>query len=39
MVEYTLILVLVWVVVVAVLAALGGQIKTVFTHVIQALGG
>ena len=39
MVEYALILVLVSVVVVAVLTALGGQIKTVFTHVITALGG
>jgi pilus assembly protein Flp/PilA len=39
MVEYALILVLVSVVVVAVLTALGAEIKTVFTHVIQALGG
>ena len=39
MVEYALILVLVSVVVVAVLTALGAQVKTVFTHVIQALGG
>lgn len=39
MVEYSLILVLVSVVVAAVLTALGSQIKTVFTHVIQALGG
>jgi Flp pilus assembly pilin Flp len=39
MVEYALLLVLVSVVVVAVLTALGAEIKTVFTHVIQALGG
>jgi Flp pilus assembly pilin Flp len=39
LVEYALLLVLVSVVVVAVLTALGSQIKTVFTHVIQALGG
>lgn len=38
MVEYALILVLVSVAVVAVLAAFGAQIKTVFTHVIQSLG-
>ncbi len=37
MVEYALILVLVSVVVVAVLTALSGQLKTVFTHVIQSL--
>ena len=39
MVEYALILVLISVVVVAVLTALGAQIRTVFTHVIQTLGG
>lgn len=38
MVEYALILVMVSVVVIAVLTALGAQIKTVFSHVIQALG-
>jgi Flp pilus assembly pilin Flp len=40
MVEYALIVVLVYVsvMVVAVLTALGVQIKTVFQHVIQTLG-
>lgn len=38
MVEYALILVLVSVMVVAILTALGAQLKTVFTHVIQSLG-
>lgn len=38
MVEYALILVLVSVMVIAVLTALGAQIKVVFTHVIQSLG-
>ena len=38
MVEYALILVLVSVMVVAILTALGAQLKTVFNHVIQSLG-
>jgi pilus assembly protein Flp/PilA len=38
MVEYALILVLVAVMVVAILTALGAQLKTVFAHVIQSLG-
>lgn len=39
LVEYALTLVLVAVVMVTVLAALGRQITTVFTHVASALGG
>ncbi len=39
MIEYALVLVLVAVVVVAVLATLGSQIKGVFTNVLKALGG
>jgi pilus assembly protein Flp/PilA len=39
MVEYALILVLIAVVVIAVLLVLGGQIKTIFSHISGALGG
>ena len=39
MIEYALVLVLVAVVVVAVLATLGTQIKGAFTNVLRALGG
>ena len=39
MVEYALILVLIAVVVIGVLLLLGGQIKSIFTNIVGALGG
>ena len=39
MVEYALILVLIAVVVIGVLLLLGGQIKSIFTNILAALGG
>ena len=39
MVEYALILVLIAVVVICVLLRLGGQIKSIFTNILGALGG
>jgi len=39
MVEYALILVLIAVVVIGVLLLLGGQIKSIFTNIFEALGG
>ena len=39
MVEYALILVLIAVVVIGVLLLLGGQIKSIFTNILGALGG
>jgi pilus assembly protein Flp/PilA len=39
LVEYALILVLIAVVVIAILALLGGQVSTVFSQIYSALGG
>jgi pilus assembly protein Flp/PilA len=39
MVEYALILVLIAVVVIGVLLLLGGQIKSIFSNILGALGG
>ena len=39
MVEYALILVLIAVVVIGVLLLLGGQIKSIFSNIVGALGG
>ena len=39
MVEYALILVLIAVVVIGVLLLLGGEIKSIFSNIVGALGG
>jgi len=39
LVEYALILVLIAIVVIAILALLGGQVSTVFSRITSALGG